>query len=398
MNWSAVFAVSKRFFRRNVKSKRFIIFMAMPLVAPILAMVAVLVIWYFSSRNVVIVCPKELETVAIQIKDALSQGEASEQIDAFQASITLTTDDEDLRDIENILKTQVKNAKIIGYVIVRNDEEALQVKVYPSSSIHDGVRALKERVLTVAPLLRKEDYQSDLKFKMRTELESLRHIEEKLSQENLRLAGGQFLVVIGIICLSMLDATIFQAVIRERVLSCLETLMSVITPRELCFGLCLGNMLVFLVAFSWYMLLVCTVLLAIGAISLNYIFGVTLFALSGCMLSCAFSCNDALRYGNIENPKQMVGIYMPVKFLLVMGCFQSLFTPNSILARILGILPLTSPYVAPFRFEYGDNSSVIEYMLSLLILIASTWIVLKFRIGRIQTEQTIYPPPRKKRR
>ncbi len=395
MNWSAVSALSKRFFRQNVRKKRFLILLAMPMVGPILAGIAYFAILFFSTSTVAIVCPRELETVAIQIEDALSQEVKGEQIFSFEPYTILVNDEKEAADTESSLKKEVSSNNVLGYIIVSSREGVLSVKTYPTSSIRDTLKDLKKRVLAVTPLLRKDGYERSKKVDISSQIGPLLDTEEKMSKENLRVVGGQFLVIISLICLSILDTNVFHAVLKERVLHCLETLMTVITPKELCWGLCVGNIKVFLLLFSWYMLLGSSMFLMVGVISLQYILSVILFAIGGCVLSCLLSSSDALIFGNLENPKQTLGIYMPVKFVLLTGCFYSLSAPDSNIAIILGLFPVTSPYVAPFRFEYGDSSSLLEYSIALLILIISSWIVYRFRLLRIRTEQIIYPKPKK---
>lgn len=394
MNWCAIRTLATRSLRRNVKSKRFIFFVLLPFIMPILGAIVVGAIIYFSSNEVVIICPAKLEPVAVQVKDALSQGDFKEQIGEFQPKITLISSEDEIPELESELRASIKSAKIVGYILVKEQDDTFKIEAYPSVSIRGDVKRLKERILTITPLLRSEGYVSKPRVKENRQ-EELARMKEEMSPERIKSTMAYLLIIICMTAISFSDGLIYSTISRER--KCLEVLISAVTPKELCISLCTANIATFLILYFWYMLLICPILLVMKVASPAFIFSQILFGIAGMVLSSLSSCRDSLIYGNVKDKRNAIGIYMPIKFALLFGSVFSLSAPNSNFAIVLGIVPITSPLLAPFRLEFADNSSILECLLSFFILVLSSYLAFRFWIERLLPEKIIYPPPGKKK-
>ena len=81
----------------------------------------------------------------------------------------------------------------------------------------------------------------------------------------------------------------------------------------------------------------------------------------------------------VARQEEAGAVVMPLTMLLIAGYFGAITAGDSIVGLVLGIFPLTSPMVAPYRVAVGAGSPV-EYAVSVAVLLVSVVLV-----GRLAT-------------
>ena len=81
----------------------------------------------------------------------------------------------------------------------------------------------------------------------------------------------------------------------------------------------------------------------------------------------------------VARQEEAGAVVMPLTILLIAGYFAAITAGDSIVGLVLGIFPLTSPMVAPYRVAIGAGSPV-EYAVSIVVLLVTVVLV-----GRLAT-------------
>lgn len=76
----------------------------------------------------------------------------------------------------------------------------------------------------------------------------------------------------------------------------------------------------------------------------------------------------------VARQEEVGAVVAPLTMLLVVGYLVALSAGDSIVGLVLGIFPLTSPLVAPYRIAVGAGS-LVEYVASLTILVVTVVVV-----------------------
>jgi ABC-2 type transport system permease protein len=81
----------------------------------------------------------------------------------------------------------------------------------------------------------------------------------------------------------------------------------------------------------------------------------------------------------VARQEEVGAVVTPLTMLLVAGYLAAITAGDSVVGLVLGVFPLTSPLVAPYRIA-ADVGSPAEYAASIVVLFASVIVV-----GRVAT-------------
>ncbi len=221
-------------------------------------------------------------------------------------------------------------------------------------------------------------------------------------------SGPQFAIVnIGLILtyamFIMYGTWIAQGVVEEKASRMMEIMVNAATPRDLLFGKVIGVLVAGLVqliptiaagalAFALQpriadlldIDLIATFDFDMAAVSLQAVTVFLVYFILGYFLYGALFAATGSMVSRQEEVSQAIG---PVTVLIVIGLFvayAALALPNSLLAKVLFLIPLTSPYTALSRILLGDPSvGEIALSIGLLALAAVLAMMLAARVYRI---------------
>lgn len=218
-------------------------------------------------------------------------------------------------------------------------------------------------------------------------------------------SGPVFAIVnIGLVLIYMtfilFGTWVATGVVEEKASRIMEIMVNAATPRDLLLGKMLGVLIAGLcqmipmllagaIAFALQprladmlgVTLTSTFDLEFAAISLQAVWVILVYFISGYMLYGALFAAAGSLVSRQEEVNQAIS---PMMLLIVVGlmvAYVVMAIPNSMAAKILFLIPLTSPYVAMPRILMGDPA-VWEVMLSIVLLLA-TGLLAMFMAGKV---------------
>jgi ABC-2 type transport system permease protein len=187
--------------------------------------------------------------------------------------------------------------------------------------------------------------------------------------------GGAFaLTMVLYLVTVILTAQVASAVAVEKSNRVSEVLLAIVPPRSMLAGKVIGIACIGLV----------TLLAGALPVTVRFVLGGDLPEGLGrtILVSAAWFLSGLVLYLTIAGAlgalvarqEEAGAVVTPLTMLLVAGYFAAITSSDSVLGLVLGIFPLTSPMVTPFRIAVGAGS-IVEYVVSIVVLLVSVVVV-----------------------
>lgn len=208
-----------------------------------------------------------------------------------------------------------------------------------------------------------------------------RFLDEADEAEGIKTAAALIGVIATFLLIQVYGSLVAMGVVEEKASRVIEVLLSHMEPRTLLIGKILGVGLLALAQAALVMGVVAVTLLITNDLNIpGSVWGSMPLILASMLLgfafyACAFGASGSL-VSRTEDAQQVM---LPVLAPLLVGYLAStamLENPDSLLAKILTLVPFTMPVILPLRAALGEVA-VWEIALAFGLLILGTFIMLR---------------------
>ncbi|MBL8149140.1 MAG: ABC transporter permease [Blastocatellia bacterium] len=394
--------VVKREYLERVRSKWFLIGTILgPLIMSSFVLVPVLV-EKLSSPNVSIAVvdasgdPELITKIEERIKSEKTRGK-------YQIEHKSARTEEELEELKSVLKGQVEERKIQGYLVITPSVVTKGVAEYYSKNVTDfSTNRYLEDVIT-RTVVEKRFNQTGLDPKRVEELSKrIKLTTKKLSEDGSKEDKGQsFLLAISLMMIIYMmtliyGITVLRGVIEEKQNRIVEVIVSSISPTELMLGKVLGIGLVGITQFLVWSLFIFAipslagsmlvgVASAIPDVSISLMIYFVIYFVLGYFL---YATLYAMAGSIVSNDQDANQVQTPITFLIVIPMLLIqvvLRDPNSTASTILSLIPFFTPLLMFLRINI-ETPAFWQIGLSILLMMASifacAWIAGKiYRVG-----------------